>query len=260
MTGSSFARFALAALLAVALQSTAASGQATRTWVSGVGDDTNPCSRTAPCKTFAGAISKTAAAGEISVLDSAGFGAVAITKSISIVGEGVEASILALGTNGIVVDAGPDDVVHLQGLSIEGGGTGLNGIRFLAGGALHVRDCTIRGFRAGSGLGISVEAPGPSRIFVSDTTLAASLGGIRVLSTGGSEVAAFLDGVTIEGNAGTGVEADGPGTVVRLGRSTITHNGTGLSALNKAQIISFKTNALHGNLVDGKPTRKTKLK
>src|ERR1700738_2056909 len=77
--------------------------QATRTWVSGVGDDANPCSRTAPCKTFAGAISKTATGGEINVLDPGGFGTVTITKSISIIST-VEAGVLAAGVNGIVVN------------------------------------------------------------------------------------------------------------------------------------------------------------
>ena len=93
-----------------------AGAQATRTWVSGVGDDANPCSRTAPCKTFAGAISKTAAGGMINVLDPGGFGAVTITKSIMIDGGGILASILAAGTNGVIVNAGPNDVVVLRGL------------------------------------------------------------------------------------------------------------------------------------------------
>src|SRR5579883_2400156 len=84
-----------------------ASAQATRTWVSGVGDDANPCSRTAPCKTFAGAISKTAPGGEINVLDPGGFGAVTITKSITISSQAFEAGVLVSGTNGIVVSAGP---------------------------------------------------------------------------------------------------------------------------------------------------------
>src|SRR4026208_2182846 len=83
-----------------------AHAQATRTWVSGVGDDANPCSRTAPCKTFAGAIAKTAATGEISVLDPAGYGPVTITKSITISGDGTLASILNTGVNGIIVNAG----------------------------------------------------------------------------------------------------------------------------------------------------------
>src|ERR1700693_38941 len=97
-----------------------ASAQATRTWVSGVGDDANPCSRTAPCKTFAGAISKTAAGGEIDALDPGGFGALTITKSITLDGGGQVASILVAGTNGINVSAGATDVVILRNLRIQG--------------------------------------------------------------------------------------------------------------------------------------------
>jgi hypothetical protein len=81
-----------------------AQAQATRTWVSGVGDDANPCSRTAPCKTFAGAISKTATGGEINCLDPGGFGGVTITKSIQIICQ-VEAGVLVSGTNAIIVNA-----------------------------------------------------------------------------------------------------------------------------------------------------------
>src|SRR5215210_7039592 len=102
---------ALAVFVVCLACSTLAQAQATRTWVSGVGDDANPCSRTAPCKTFAGAISKTAAGGEISVLDPGGFGAVNITKAITINGEGTLASILFSGTNGIIVNAGANDIV-----------------------------------------------------------------------------------------------------------------------------------------------------
>src|SRR4051794_7035359 len=123
----------LSAVAALLCLSSVAQAQATRTWVSGVGDDANPCSRTAPCKTFAGAISKTAAGGEISVLDPGGFGGVTITKSISIVAEGGEGGILAAGTFGVTVNAGVNDVVNLRGLIIEGAGTGLIGVRFLAG-------------------------------------------------------------------------------------------------------------------------------
>src|SRR5262245_43224726 len=99
--------------------------QATRTWVSGVGDDVNPCSRTAPCKTFAGAISKTAAGGAINCLDPGGFGAVTITKAIEISCESGEAGVLVAGTNGIIVSAGVNDVIVLRGLDIQGFGSGL---------------------------------------------------------------------------------------------------------------------------------------
>src|SRR6478609_10918411 len=93
-----------------------AQAQATRTWVSGVGDDANPCSRTAPCKTWAGAISKTAAGGEINALDPGGYGPVTITKSITLDGAGTNASILAAGTNGIVVQAGALDTVIIRNI------------------------------------------------------------------------------------------------------------------------------------------------
>jgi hypothetical protein len=110
-----------AALLTLAAPVTA---QATRTWVSGVGDNVNPCCRTAPCKTFAGAISKTAAGGETSVLDPAGFGAVTITKSIGIVAESNEGSILASMTS-VSINAGPNDTVLLHGLFIDGAGASI---------------------------------------------------------------------------------------------------------------------------------------
>src|SRR6202023_2880345 len=134
-------------LLVICLWSSAAHAQAPRTWVSGVGDDANPCSRTAPCKTFAGAISKTAAGGEIDALDPAGFGALTITKAITLDGGGGQvASVLVSGTNGLVVAAGPNDVVILRNLRINGTGTGLNGIQFLSGKDLNVENCYIFGF------------------------------------------------------------------------------------------------------------------
>src|SRR6267378_4028202 len=138
-------------LLMICLWSSAAQAQATRTWVSGVGDDANPCSRTAPCKTFAGAISKTAAGGEIDALDPGGFGAVTITKAITIDGAGTNASILASGTTGVIINAGAADVVILRNLSINGApptSPGLNGIRFIAGGELHLDNVAIFGFGA----------------------------------------------------------------------------------------------------------------
>ena len=137
----------LKVLSVVLLWAGLAGAQASRTWVSGVGDDANPCSRTAPCKTFAGAISKTAAGGEIDALDPAGYGALTITKAITLDGGGGQvASVLVSGTNGIVVQAGPSDVVIIRNLRINGIGTGINGIRWLSGKALTVENCDIFGF------------------------------------------------------------------------------------------------------------------
>ena len=140
----SFVRSAFA--VALLLGSSSLFAQATRTWVSGVGDDANPCSRTAPCKTFAGAISKTATGGEINVLDPGGFGGVTITKSITISSEGFEAGVLVSGTNAIIINGISTTNVILRGLDIEGLGTGLAGIKFLAGNSLSVENCTINNF------------------------------------------------------------------------------------------------------------------
>ena len=175
----------LPAFLVLLIVSVAAHAQATRTWVSGVGDDANPCSRTAPCKTFAGAISKTAAGGEINVLDPGGFGAVTITKSITISSEGFEAGVLVSGTNGIVISAGISDVVVIRGLDIEGLGTGLVGIKVLAAGAVHVEKCVINHFtQIGIDFVPSSATTSTSQLFVSDSIIrdntGASSGGIRV--------------------------------------------------------------------------------
>ncbi len=156
------------ALLALCLIALPAYAQATRTWVSGVGDDANPCSRTAPCKTFAGAISKTAVKGEINCLDPGGFGAVTITKSITISCEIGTAGVLVSGTNGIVVSVLASDIVYLRGLDIQGITTGLAGITFIQAGVLHVEHCLIRGFNAGTAAGINFAPTGASELYVTD--------------------------------------------------------------------------------------------
>src|SRR3954470_25010987 len=133
----------LGAVLSVNFSSVAL-GQATRTWVSGVGDDLNPCSRTAPCKTFAGAISKTATNGEISVLDPGGFGAVTIGKGLTIHRTRALAGILNAGINGVIVNAPATDTIILREISINGAGTGgANGVRYLAGKTLMLDHCWI---------------------------------------------------------------------------------------------------------------------
>jgi hypothetical protein len=163
------------------------SAQAPRTWVSGVGDDANPCSRTAPCKTFAGAISKTAANGEIDVLDPGGFGAVTITKGITIDGGGgLVGSVQASGTNGIVINANAStDVVILRNLRITGIGSGLNGIQFLSGKALGVENCAIFGFTQN---GINIAGTG-GRVWITNTNVTNNTGhGVSVVSTGATTV------------------------------------------------------------------------
>lgn len=151
-----------------------ASAQATRTWVSGVGDDANPCSRTAPGKTFAGAISKTAAGGEISVLDPGGFGGVSITKSITINGEGTLAGILASGINGITINAGSTGIVNLTSLSLNGAASGLKGINITSAAEVNIERCVIANF---SQAGIEINCTTPCRVNVRDTVIRDCVGG-----------------------------------------------------------------------------------
>jgi len=159
----------ITALVAFTLAVTAlAQAQATRTWVSGVGDDVNPCSRTAPCKTFAGAISKTATGGEINAIDSGGFGTITITKAITIDGAGVHASILFAGTNGVVINALDTSNVTLRNLSLNGAGSGVDGVRVLQAGTVAVENCVIAN---GTGDGIEINETSNVELFVRDTVI-----------------------------------------------------------------------------------------
>jgi hypothetical protein len=259
------------------LTSSLAFAQASRTWVSGVGDDANPCSRTAPCKTFAGAISKTAAGGEIDALDPAGYGAVTITKAITIDGGGGQvASVLVAGTNGIVVQAGPSDVVILRNLRINGisgsGNGGINGIRFLAGKSLSVENCDIFGF---TNNGIDIAMGASAQVVVKNTTVTnVNAVGLRAQSTAGT-VQVSIDESHF-GLSGFGVWADNNSKVavsksVAYGNSAIgfiaqattggltgtmdvyqcssSNNGVGLQAGGGAgtSVVNYSFSSLYGN-------------
>jgi hypothetical protein len=261
--------------------------QATRTWVSGVGDDANPCSRTAPCKTFAGAISKTAALGEIDTLDPGGFGGVTITKSITIDGLSGLAGVLVSGTNAIVVNAANTDRVILRNLDINGFGTGINGILVLAGGDVRVEDCKIYGFN----LGID-DRRTSGWLFVTDTVVHNNGStGILALAASASTLTVDLDHVRMHsnGNAGFAITSGARATVshssassnfhgfyadtgsvlnldesissgnlttginsqsaaiIRMFSSTVAHNATGLSATTGGSILSYGFNRIAGN-------------
>jgi hypothetical protein len=202
---------------------TTANAQATRTWVSGVGDDVNPCSRTAPCKTFAGAISKTAAGGEINCLDPGGFGAVTITKSMTISCPYTEGGALA-GGNGIVVNMpAATDVAIIRGLDIFGVNPPIHGIRFINQGTLHVEDSVIRRFNAVNSNGISFQPSGPAELYISNTTItengnAGGGGGIEIKPTGvsGSAKVTMRD-VRVRNNASHALRIDTIGNTSTAG-------------------------------------------
>jgi hypothetical protein len=227
--------------------------QATRTWVSGVGDDVNPCSRTAPCKTFAGAISKTVSGGEINCLDPAGFGSVTITKPFTIDCTGTQGSILAAGMIGINIDLTnspetPAKAVRLRGLSINGAGTGSSGIRINAAARVSIENVVIDGFVQN---GITVMNKTPTQVSIYNSSIRNNVGaGV----SGSPEKAADISvsRSLIAGN-GNGIWA-AAGSTVRLSGNTIVHNVTGLSAVGTGKIISMKDNLIDGNGTNGAPT------
>jgi hypothetical protein len=229
--------------LAMAVIATPASAQATRTWVSGVGDDANPCSRTAPCKTFAGAISKTAAGGEINCIDPGGFGTVTITKSITIACEDVEAGVLNAGVNGVIVNALATDVVVLRGLDIDSTPTspGLNGVRFLVGAALFIEDCVIRDNTgaAPNGMGINFAPSVAAELYVNNTTITGNNDGIHVQPTGTGSAKVVIENSSIENNNLAGVKADGTGSTGGMNITVVSSNvsgntNSGISLFNTA--------------------------
>ncbi len=257
--------FVFVALFAL-LAAPAANAQATRTWVSGVGNDANPCSRTAPCKTFAGAISKTAAGGEISTLDPGGFGAITITKSITINGDGTLAGILASLTTGVIVNAGVNDRVVLRNISINGTGNGISGIRFLAGKSLVVDNCTISGFTT---RGIDMSVTTNAELFVRNTHITKVPTGVFVNTTGGL-ARAMLDGVHLEGttngiegannsrvtisnsviagNASNGVLASAATSRINVNSSQVSFNDVaGINASLGGAIIRLSNNDIFNN-------------
>jgi hypothetical protein len=260
-----------------------AGAQATRTWVSGVGDDFNPCSRTAPCKTFAGALSRTAKDGEISVLDPGGYSPVTITKSITINatnGQGY-GSILAAGAfAGVVINiSDPADLrrtVRLIGLDINGVGTGLHGVRIvgtLPGISVVIENSKIDGF---AGRGISDDRIEGGKLVVSDTTVRHTAdSGIRIAAGGVNRIDATLTNVrvhnsavaalTVNGGAkavvshsvfsgsAIGLDIEQTGTSATVDGSTISGNTTGIF-INGAVLrlsnsnVTFNTTGVNGTV------------
>jgi hypothetical protein len=279
-----------AGLLVPLFASAPAHAQATRTWVSGVGDDANPCSRTAPCKTFAGAISKTAVEGEIDCLDPGGFGGITITKAITLNCSATLGSILVAGTPGVTINAGATDKVVLRGIQLQGlgptGTPGTIGVRILQAGVVAIENCVITQFgqqgisdaRTGgntklmivntiishnTAAGVALAATSPSNIVIDNVQSFDNLFGVTAAT--GNNV--MIRRSVLSGN-GTGVEADS-GAQIGVQDSSISGNGTGVQAsagnirLSNSDIVfstvqaatgtptSFGNNRFYGNVPGG---------
>ena len=252
---SKIVRFLAVAVVAAGF-STAANAQ-TRTWVSGTGSDANPCSRTAPCQTFAGAFSKTATNGEISALDPGGFGTINITKSITINGDGTLASILNAGTTGIIVNITTNlasDKVVVRNVSINGAGTGTDGVRIIDGVEVILDNVTIAGF---TDAGVDVTQTQSSNVFLRNVRISKGAVGVRVATSVGAVSGAF-ENVAIDGMSSHGVECVSNTTLVlrnveasRCGGSGFRSNAASVNLAIENSVSSgnnFGFQALFGNL------------
>jgi hypothetical protein len=285
-------KFAFQALILVGfflVFSTITNAQVSRTWISATGDDANPCFRASPCKTFTGTLSKTSIGGEINCIDAGSFGTITITKSITIDCEDTQGAISAAATTGVIINlTDPADTaktVRLRGLSINGLGSGTNGIKILAGNKLVLEEVVIDGFTTH---GVSVlTTAGAFSLVVKDTTIRNNGGnGINTFLTGAATATISVDtslfafnGVgfnqgaattsTIQNsgitNNTTGVQASSSTSILSVKDCVIAHNGTGVSALTSAVIrmgsnlVTSNTTGLSGtniftwgdNFVDG---------
>jgi hypothetical protein len=267
----------LFAAILVAGFSSGAFAQATRTWVSGVGDDVNPCSRTAPCKTYAGAISKTATGGEISVLDPGGYGALTITKAITVDGGSGAGwgSTLFASTNGFTINITTNlvtDKVILRNLSLNGGvqsSLGVDGIRFLDGQQLTVDNVDIFNF---SGDGIEVNQAQACNLFLKNVRITHGGNGIKIAGAG--VVAGTVDDVHVDAmtgvgfghglqavsntqlairsliaarNTGDGIRADGASVNLIVENSTFHGNNFGLNAAPGANVRIHNVTMSHNS-------------
>jgi len=264
------------AIIALALPFFAAApaqAQSARTWVSGTGDNANPCSRTAPCRTFQGAMASTSPGGEINCLDAGDFGSVAIFMSLTISCEAGTAGILTTTSGAIAVDiaAATTDVVTLRGLDLDGQGPGGAGIRIFSARSVHVEKCTIRNFRSNSASAGIVTFANANTVllFVADTLISDNSNGFEFSSSGGFKVASLknvtitgssLNGVVlnnsniyvnvtesvISGNGGRAVTT-GAGSTANVDRSTIANNAVALDAFGSGSIIRISGSNIYNN-------------
>ena len=282
----SHTRLLLPSLFFAALLSSTASAQLVRTFVASTGNDANPCSRTAPCRTLQAAFNAASSGGEVVALDSAGFGSnLVINKPISIIGPpGVYAGLTVFSGDGIGINSSPSDTVILRGLTIINQGSTGNGIVFNTGGKLQIEDCVVNGFQADG-----IKFVGPGQLFIKDT-ISRNNGGTAGIEISGS-ASVSIDLVTLEGNPigiflasgatatirnsvasgnNTAMEASsaelniencliannpttgvlsGPGATIRVAGSTVTDNGTGFFQFSTGVLLSRGNNTLQGNSI-----------
>lgn len=245
---------------------------APRTWVSSAGDDNNPCNPIAPCKSFAGALTKTAVSGEINCLGPGGYGPVTISVSVTIDCTGTFGGITVASGSAITINASSSGVVKLRGLSINGLGTAANGISIGTGIKVSIENTVIDGFISN---GISMTTTNATSLMISNSSIRNNNGdgvhitpgsvtpsvgsivntqiignGVNGLNIQGSDIA--VSNCMISRN-GTGILATQNGTV-RISGNTVSENSIGLTPATKGFIVSYGNNAVSGNASNGSVT------
>jgi hypothetical protein len=242
--------FLLLAVLCVffglATMTSPAFAQVQRVWVGAAGDDTNPCSPDKPCRSFAGALSKVAAGGEINCLDSGAYGGLTITKSISIVCDGVTASISAT-KNGVVIN-GPGIMVLLSGLEINGFGTGLTGVQIREVGTVIIRNSSIRNFAQ---RGIDMQGTSNNNIHLQNVDLTGNtINGFFMEGQSGAVNNALIQDTFFTMNGTASIEVIGPSLTFMS--DSMSADATSIALAGGAMLFSYGTNIILGN---GTPTQ-----
>ncbi|HYR75262.1 MAG TPA: right-handed parallel beta-helix repeat-containing protein [Pyrinomonadaceae bacterium] len=220
-----------------------------RVFVSGVGSDTNPCTRTAPCRTFQQAHNVVSSGGEVVALDPAGFGQLTITKSISIIGDGVYSGISASSGNGVTI-ATTSITVTLRSLIIDGLGSGTNGISATDFSVLHIENCIVNGF-TDIGIRVDPSAVGTRKVFIKDS-ISRNNGsrGISLSNGSGTALLATVEGTRTENNVSIGLVVNGSGSRVTA-RGCLSSGNSTVGFMSFSGVLNIESSVASNNGEDG---------
>jgi hypothetical protein len=248
----------LAAVFACLLFAAPAHAQRDRVFVASYGSDSNPCTFGSPCKTFQQAIDVVAQGGEVTAIDSAGFGTITISHAVTITSpNGVEAGIAApeSGSAAVTISAGSSDAVILNGLTLDGDNVAsTTGINFTAGGSLSIQNSVIRKF---SSYGIQFSSSGSSALLMSNSQVSNNLNGISISAyNANTAIESILDRVVIEKNGNYGLYANTSAGAINLtlGESICGGNGnTGFDAISDGGTVNafIRNSTVANNTYEG---------
>ena len=257
----------LALALVSGLRTVSAATLVMTTYVSGNGKDSNPCTTVRPCQTLQGALAKTSAGGQIHVLDFADYGSVTVTKSISILGGSGAAGVLATtNVSGIIINAGANDVINLQGLDIDGAGVGANGIRSRPGHHYTSKTASFGDLQTGSLFNPALSTLLVETTLVSNNTTGVNfqnssastgvLNNVQMINNASGIVAAGASSTAqanltvqasmVANNNTVGILA-GSFSLVTVSNTTIANNGVGLKADSASALLQVTGSTVSGN-------------